>query len=87
MAHYEGRFEEAQGWVQESLALLQELGERYQRPNTHLALANILLHRGDWEGCRAHIEQALALVPANQDHGYVMWADYLLSAVALANHA
>jgi predicted ATPase/DNA-binding SARP family transcriptional activator len=86
VAHYEGRFDEAQRWAQESLALLQELGERYQRPNAHLTLANILLHRGDWEGCRAHIEQTFVLVPANQDHGYAMWADYLLSAVALVNH-
>jgi tetratricopeptide (TPR) repeat protein len=86
VAHYQGRFEDAQHWVEEALALLQELGERYQRTNTHLTLANILLHRGDWEGCRVHTEQSLALVPANQHHGYVMWAQYLLSAVALANH-
>jgi tetratricopeptide (TPR) repeat protein len=87
VAHHQGRFGEAQQWVEEGLALLQELGERYERPNAHLTLANILLHRGDWESCRVHIDQALALVPANQDHGYVVWAHHLLSAVALANHA
>jgi tetratricopeptide (TPR) repeat protein len=86
-AHHQGRFHQAQRCVEEGLALLTELGERYERPNTELTLANILLHRGDWDGCRVHVEQALALAPASQDNGYVFWAHYLLSAVALADYA
>ena len=48
-------------------------------------MANILLHLGDWEGCRAHAEQAVALVSWEREQGYTLWAHTLCSAVALAN--
>ena len=62
-----GSFAEALGRGQESLALYQDLGDRYQLPNTCLILANILLHLGDWEGCRAHAEQAMAFLSWNEE--------------------
>ena len=80
-----GRFAEALGRGQESLALYQELNDRYPLPNTHLIVANILLHLGDWEGCRAHAEQAVAFISWDREQGYTLWAHTLYSAVALAN--
>ena len=47
-------------------------------------MANILLHLGDWEGCRAHAEQAVALISWEREHGYTLWAHASSSAVALA---
>jgi DNA-binding SARP family transcriptional activator/predicted ATPase len=80
-----GSFAEALGWGQESLALYQYLSDRLQLINTSLIVATILLHLGDWDGCRAHAEQTAALLAWNQDSGYVLWAHSLLSAAALAN--
>ncbi len=50
--------------------MYQDLNDRYQLPNTHLIVANILLHLGDWEGCRAHAEQAVALISWEREQGY-----------------
>jgi tetratricopeptide (TPR) repeat protein len=80
-----GRFAEALKRGQESLALYQELNHRSPLSKTHLVIANILLHLGDWEGCRAHAELAVALISWEREQGFTLWAHTLYSAVALAN--
>jgi tetratricopeptide (TPR) repeat protein len=82
-----GSFTEALGRGQESLALYQDLGDRNQLPNTHLILATTLLHLGDWEGCQAHAEQAMAFLSWNEEQLYALWAKSLLGAAALGNGA
>jgi len=79
-----GRFAEALRRGEESLALYRELNSRYPLHNTHLIVANILLHLGDWDGCRIHTEEAEALVSWDREHGFSLWAHTLCSAAALA---
>ena len=69
-----GRFAEALKQGQDSLALYRELNDRYPLHNTHLIVANILLHLGDWEGCRAHAEEAVAFVSWEREQGFTLWA-------------
>ena len=47
-----GRYAEALRREQESLAHYRKLNDRYLLHNAHLIVANILLHLGDWDGCR-----------------------------------
>ena len=61
-----GRFAAALKRGQESLALYQELNDRYPLPNAHLIVATILLHLGDWEGCRAHAEGRWRSFPGSE---------------------
>ena len=76
-----GHFAEALGRGQEGLAIFQDLNARYQLPNVHLIVANNLLQLGDWEGCRAYTEQAVASISWEGQQGFTLWAQSLRSAI------
>jgi len=78
-----GSYVEALHRGEESLALYRDLNDRSPLPNSHLIVANILLHLGDWEGCQAHAELAVALISWEREQGFTLWAHTLRSAVAL----
>lgn len=77
-----GRHEEAIAWLEESIALTEELGDRWGLGTAHRQMGQVYLALGRIAEARAHLNQSLAIY-----HGYVIGYDLVYTNIHLGECA